>query len=85
MVKAGLLPRLAGEIMTVALKRPLTTRSLAFSRGSNRDAPICPKNWDWSIPGGPTGRGIPRKKVLLVLDQFEQWLHAKQGRRTRNW
>ena len=27
----------------------------------------------------PTGQGIPTgKKVLIVLDQFEQWLHAKK-------
>src|ERR1700746_715074 len=27
------------------------------------------------------GQGIPPgKKVLIVLDQFEQWLHARQGK-----
>ena len=28
---------------------------------------------------------MPTKKILLVIDQFEQWLHARRGTRTRNW
>ena len=32
------------------------------------------------------GQGIPvGKKVLIVLDQFEQWLHAKKEEKTPSW
>ncbi len=39
-----------------------------------------PTTWAWSIRWRlAAGAGLPRgKKVLIVLDQFEQWLHAKQ-------
>ena len=47
-----------------------------------RFAPNCQPGWAWSIRWRRSGRdgcSASGQKVLLVLDQFEQWLHAKRG------
>src|SRR5262249_46361889 len=79
LVKAGLLPRLAGHGLAVYLEAtPLDTESRLL-RGLR-------KQWPELAPGLGVaeavaalrrGRGLPGgKKVLIVIDQFEQWLHA---------
>ena len=43
--------------------------------------PLCPATWasKETLAALRRGQGIPAgKKVLIVLDQFEQWLHAKK-------
>jgi serine/threonine protein kinase/formylglycine-generating enzyme required for sulfatase activity len=88
LVKAGLLPRLAETVLTLYVEAtPADTearlwkglhkrcRDAADNRGlietlaSLRRHPAA-----WSHRGTAPGR-----KVLLVLDQFEQWLHARRG------
>jgi hypothetical protein len=88
LVKAGLLPRLAGTVIPLYLEAtPEETevrllkglqkrfRGLAENRGlvdalaGLRRRQVLPGN-------GASARG---QKVLIVLDQFEQWLHARKG------
>ena len=57
-------------------------RKPGCSRACARSVLNCPENWGWSIrwPNLRKGRVLPPEhKVLLVLDQFEQWLFAKRG------
>jgi len=82
LVKAGLLPRLAKHVLPVYVEAtPDETESRLLK--SLRKA--CP---DRSPPMGlldslmaiRQGRVLRSgQKVLLVLDQFEQWLHARRG------
>jgi serine/threonine protein kinase/formylglycine-generating enzyme required for sulfatase activity len=82
LVKAGLLPRLARHVLSVyveATPEETETRLLKVMRK------VCP-----DLPPGlglvdalalvRQGRLLrPGQKALIVLDQFEQWLHAKRG------
>ena len=83
LVKAGLLPRLAKHVLPVYVEAtPEETESPAAERACARSVPTCLRRLDWSIPWRRLRRGgvlPPGQKVLLVLDQFEQWLHAKRG------
>ena len=83
LVKAGLLPRLAKHVLA-GLRRGdrRRRRKPGCSRACGRRVPTCPPSWAWSSRWRHCGRGgccDPGQKVLLVLDQFEQWLHAKRG------
>ena len=52
------------------------------SRACGRRVPTCPADRGWSRRWRSLRRGRilpPGQKVLLVLDQFEQWLHARRG------
>ena len=81
LVKAGLLPRLASHVLPcTSMQRPTTPRS-GCSRACENSVPHCRPTWDLketmaalrlaaSLPAG--------KKMLIVIDQFEQWLHAKR-------
>ena len=90
LVKAGLLPHLADHVLHVFVEAtPHETESRLLARVPR----LCP-----ALPGDLSlqqtfaaalrrGAGIPDGwKTLVVLDQFEQWLHAPRGgTRTRNW
>jgi serine/threonine protein kinase len=79
LVKAGLLPRLTSDVVSVyveATPGETTTRLLSGLRKR------CP-----SLQNAATlkdvlaeirrGRGLPHgRKMLIILDQFEQWLHS---------
>ena len=79
LVKAGLLPRLARRIVSVYVEATADETEARLLIGLRKQLP------------GPAGRSrsdaddrrasagarlSPDQKVLLVLDQFEQWLHA---------
>jgi formylglycine-generating enzyme required for sulfatase activity len=81
LVKAGLLPRLAGHVVVVYLEATPADTEARLLRALRRRFP--------ALPDGPgpaaalallrRGTGLPAgKKVLLVLDQFEQWLHGRR-------
>lgn len=82
LVKAGLLPRLSENVIAVyveATPDDTESRLLNGLRKHCRDLP-----GDLGLKDTLTtlrqGQGIPTgKKVLIVLDQFEQWLHAKRN------
>jgi formylglycine-generating enzyme required for sulfatase activity len=84
LVKAGLLPRLAAHVAAVYVEATAEDTEIRLLKGLRKQCPEL-------RPSGPSvgrllaealgelrrGRGLPPgKKVLLVLDQFEQWLHA---------
>ena len=81
LVKAGLLPRLAAHVSCVYIE---ATPSETETRLLNALRKCCP-GLDRALSLTDTlaalrrGHGVPLgQKVLIVLDQFEQWLHAKR-------
>jgi serine/threonine protein kinase/formylglycine-generating enzyme required for sulfatase activity len=81
LVKAGLLPRLARSVHVVYIEATREETEAHVLRGLRRQLPELPDDLgivDTLVAlrrGGFLGSG---RKVLLVLDQFEQWLHAKR-------
>ncbi|MGO9914470.1 MAG: protein kinase domain-containing protein [Isosphaeraceae bacterium] len=82
LVKAGLLPRLAPSVLPVYIEATADETDARLARGLRK---VCPElAGDRSLVetlaalrrGRVLGSG---QKVLLVLDQFEQWLFAKRG------
>jgi hypothetical protein len=81
LVKAGLLPRLAGQVRSVYVEATASDTESRLLRGLRKQCPeIAPeRSLAESLADVRRGRGVPSGvKVLLVLDQFEQWLHAQQ-------
>ncbi len=99
LVKAGLLPRLSGDVLTVYVEAAagaphpaLPPQSRGEGKGSGETEIRLINSLRKRCPGLPAnlnlqetlaalrrGQGIPAgKKILIVLDQFEQWLHAKK-------
>ena len=82
LVKAGLLPRLAENVISVCTEATCEETEARLLRGLRKRCPALAEDLDLadSIASLRRGRGVPAgKKVLIVLDQFEQWLHAKQS------
>src|SRR5271157_2164070 len=82
LVKAGLLPRLAKHLLPVYVEAtPEETESRLLKSLRKACPDLSPqKGLVDSLMAIRQGR-VPRsgQKVLLVLDQFEQWLHARRG------
>jgi serine/threonine protein kinase/formylglycine-generating enzyme required for sulfatase activity len=78
LVKAGLLPRLAAGVLPVYVEATADDTEARLLKGLRRRCPGLPANADLTgtIAGLREGKG---QKVLIVLDQFEQWLHARRG------
>jgi serine/threonine protein kinase/formylglycine-generating enzyme required for sulfatase activity len=81
LVKAGLLPRLADDVIAVYAEATAEETEARVLNGLRKRCSALPANL--GLTGTLTalrrGQGIPNgKKVLIVLDQFEQWLHAKK-------
>ncbi len=82
LVKAGLLPRLAKHVLPVYVEATPEGTEARLQKGIRK-----------ACPGLPAGRGLVDslasvrrglvlrggQKLLLVLDQFEQWLHSRRG------
>jgi eukaryotic-like serine/threonine-protein kinase len=81
LVKAGLLPRLGKHILTVyveATPEETESRLLKALRKASPDLPTALGLID-SMMAIRRGRGLRcGQKVLVVLDQFEQWLHTSR-------
>jgi eukaryotic-like serine/threonine-protein kinase len=81
LVKAGLLPRLAKAVTAVYIEATGEETEARLLKGLRRQLPDLPGNLSLgdSVAGLRRGRYLEAgQKVLLVLDQFEQWLHAKR-------
>jgi serine/threonine protein kinase/formylglycine-generating enzyme required for sulfatase activity len=82
LVKAGLLPRLARSVVVVYLEATALETEARLQKGLRRQLPDLPRNQSLleSLTALRRGRHLePGQKVLLVLDQFEQWLHARRS------
>jgi serine/threonine protein kinase/formylglycine-generating enzyme required for sulfatase activity len=81
LVKAGLLPRLSEDVLAVYIEATAGETEPRLLSGLRKRCPALPVNLGLkeSLAALRRGQGIPGgKKVLIVLDQFEQWLHAKR-------
>ncbi len=79
LVKAGLLPRLSSQVVPVYLEAtPDETETRLLHALRKRCAGLSHSlNLTESVAGLRRGQALPAgMKILIVLDQFEQWLHA---------
>jgi formylglycine-generating enzyme required for sulfatase activity len=82
LVRAGLLPRLAGSLLTLYVEATPNETEVRLLRALRKRCPSVPVDHGLveTLAGLRRGSGLPAgKKVVLVLDQFEQWLHARAG------
>jgi formylglycine-generating enzyme required for sulfatase activity len=82
LVKAGLLPRLAGHVLPVYVEATAADTEARVLRGLRKVSADLPGDLDLTrtLAALRQGKGLrPVQKVFLVLDQFEQWLHARRG------
>ncbi len=81
LMKAGLLPRLSDNVIAVYLEATAEETEARLLNGLRKRCQGMPANLGLkdTLAALRRGQGIPAgKKVLIVLDQFEQWLHAKK-------
>ena len=81
LVKAGMLPRLADSVIRIYVEATANDTEARLLRELRKHVPNLPT--DLALPEGvralQEGQFDQRsKKVLIVIDQFEQWLHAKR-------
>lgn len=81
LVKAGLLPRLSQNVVAVYLEATADETEKRLLNGLRKRCPALADNLTLTetLARLRRGQGIPvGKKVLIVLDQFEQWLHSRK-------
>jgi formylglycine-generating enzyme required for sulfatase activity/predicted Ser/Thr protein kinase len=79
-VKAGLLPRLANTVRVVYVEATPEGTEARLMRGLEKACPDLPKNLSLREAIAHLRREVRlRHKVVLVVDQFEQWLHSKNN------
>src|SRR5262249_7880068 len=79
LVKAGLLPRLAAHVIPVYVDATADETEARLRKGLRKHFPDLPVDLGLieTIAALRKGRGIGvGQKVLIVLDQLEQWLHG---------
>ena len=81
LVKAGLLPRLADSVIRIYVEATANDTEARLLRELRKHVPNLPT--DLALPESVRALQEEQfdrrsKKVLIVIDQFEQWLHAKQ-------
>jgi eukaryotic-like serine/threonine-protein kinase len=84
LVKAGLLPRLAGQIISVYIEATAADTEARLLKGLRKRCPALPGdlNLTSTIAALRQGQSLRKgQKVFIVLDQFEQWLHAQRGQK----
>ena len=82
LVKAGLLPRLSEQVLAVYIEATAGETKTRLLNGLRKRCPALPANRGLkkTLAALRRGQGLPLgKKVLIVLDQFEQWLHARRA------
>ncbi len=82
LLKAGILPRLGKHVLPVYVESTPDETEARLKKGLRKACPELPQGSGLvgSLANLRRGRILPpHRKVLLVLDQFEQWLHAKRG------
>jgi eukaryotic-like serine/threonine-protein kinase len=84
LLKAGLLPRLSQDVIAVYVEASSEETEKRVLNGLRKKCAALPAKLSLkeTLAGLRQGQGMPAsKKVLIVLDQFEQWLHAKKEER----
>src|SRR5205823_5508545 len=86
LVKAGLLPRLSGRILWVYAEASGEGTEYHLLNGIRGRCPGLPSGTSLAATLVALRKGTslpPGRKVLLVLDRFERWLHGGWGREER--
>jgi serine/threonine protein kinase/formylglycine-generating enzyme required for sulfatase activity/tetratricopeptide (TPR) repeat protein len=81
LMKAGLLPRLSDNVLAVYLEATAEETEARLLHGLRKRCPDLPSTLGLkeTLAALRRGNGLPAgKKMLIVLDQFEQWLHARK-------
>ncbi len=80
LMKAGLLPRLSENVIAVNVEATAEETEARLLNGLRKKLPALDNRpLKETLAALRRGQGIPvGKKVVIVLDQFEQWLHAKK-------
>jgi eukaryotic-like serine/threonine-protein kinase len=82
LIKAGLLPRLGKHVLPVYVEATPEETETRLLKGLRKACPELPQGLGLVDSLAQLRRGRifpPERKLLLVLDQFEQWLHARRG------
>jgi formylglycine-generating enzyme required for sulfatase activity len=84
LVRAGLLPRLSRDVLAVYVEATADETESRLLHGLRKRFPNLPTDSGLKdvLAALRRGQGTAGKKVLIVLDQFEQWLHAWKGEQT---
>ena len=79
LVKAGLVPHLSPDVIAVYLESTAEETELRILNGLRKRCPELPENLGLveTLAALRRGKWLPAgKKIVIVLDQFEQWLYA---------
>ena len=82
LVKAALLPRLSKHVLSVYIEATAEETEARLLSGLRKVCPELPRELALADSLADLRKGAtlpPEHKVLLVLDQFEQWLLARRG------
>jgi formylglycine-generating enzyme required for sulfatase activity len=82
LVKAGLLPRLSGDVISVHVEATADETESRLLHGLRKRCPSVNQEVGLKDALAALHRnqgGQAGKKVLIIIDQFEQWLHAKRS------
>lgn len=85
LIKAGLLPRLSDDVIAVYIEATPDETETRLLRGLRKRCPSLADNQNLkdSLTSLRRGLRIPvGKKVLIIIDQFEQWLHNNNEENT---
>lgn len=84
LVKAGLLPRLSKDVIAVYIETTAGETETRLLNGLRKRFPALSHDLGLkeTLAAIRRGEGIPLgKKLVIILDQFEQWLHANKDDR----
>ena len=82
LVKAGLLPRLSENVLAVYVEATADETESRLLKGLRKQCPDLPATLGLAETLAALRRGnyLPAGRIaILILDQFEQWLHAKRS------
>jgi eukaryotic-like serine/threonine-protein kinase len=85
LIKAGLIPRLREQVRAVYVEATPEDTEARLLKSLRQRCPELPADASLlsALVSLRTGAALgPGEKVVIVLDQFEQWLHAKRGEDT---
>src|SRR5262249_29369429 len=81
LIKAGLLPLLGTHVLPIYVESTAAGTETRLMAALGKQCPDLPRidGLQGALAGLRRGQALPEgKKVFIVLDQFEQWLHARR-------